>query len=411
MIGASMRSVMPIALAAAVVALAGCGGGGGGSSSTPATPTPTPTPTNNVQPIVVDMGTGGFANLLFTSVTVCAPGGSSNCQTIDHIQIDTGSSGLRIIASVLSPPVAVALRQQTDAGGNPIAECAQFVDGFSWGPVKVADIHLAGEVASSVPIQVIGDPAFPTIPASCSNVGPPENTVDAFGANGVLGIGLFLQDCGAACAQFLVPGTYYSCPPTGCQSAALAVAQQLQNPVALFAADNNGAVIKLPAIPAAGAATVSGSLIFGIGTQSNNGTAGVTIIFVDPNTGNFTTVFNNQTYAGSYADSGSNAFFFGTSVFPTCTVSSDFYCPATMQNLSATIRGTNGVASAVNFSVANADQLVMNSQNFYAFNDLAGVNSDATSFAWGLPFYYGRNVYTAIEGRSTPAGLGPYVGF
>ena len=154
MIAAAMRALAFGALAALGAAIAGCGGGGGGSS----TPAPTPMPTQNMQAVIVEKGPGGFVNILFTSVTICAPGASSNCQTIDHIQVDTGSSGLRIIASVLSP--ALALRQQTDASGNPIVECAQFVDGFSWGPVKIADVRLAGEVASSVPIQVIGDPAF-----------------------------------------------------------------------------------------------------------------------------------------------------------------------------------------------------------------------------------------------------------
>ncbi len=187
MITVPMRSLAIGALASLCAALAGCGGGGGdgGGSSMPE---PMPMPTQNVQTVSVEQGPGGFVNILFTSVTICAPGASTNCQTVDHIQVDTGSSGLRIIASVLSP--ALALRQQTDASGNPIVECAQFVDGFTWGPVKIADVRLAGEVASSVPIQVIGDPAFTAIPSSCSNVGPPENTVDTFGANGVLGVGL-----------------------------------------------------------------------------------------------------------------------------------------------------------------------------------------------------------------------------
>src|SRR4029077_703840 len=113
-------------------------------------------------------------------------------------------------------------------------------------------IHIAGEQASSVPVQIIGDPAFPNVPSSCSSSGPPENTVDAFGANGLLGVGVFLQDCGDACAQTAFPGAYYSCPAAGCQSIRVATAQQLQNPVALFPGDNNGVIIKLPAIPAAG---------------------------------------------------------------------------------------------------------------------------------------------------------------
>ena len=94
-------------------------------------------------------------------VTVCVPG-TGNCQVIDHVQIDTGSVGLRILSSVLTLP----LPRQSDANGNPLLECAQFADGFSWGPVATADMQIAGEKASSLPVQVIGDPASPAIPFS-----------------------------------------------------------------------------------------------------------------------------------------------------------------------------------------------------------------------------------------------------
>ena len=408
-----LNRLLAIAASAALVTLlAGCGGGGGGGGNNSGggggTTPPTPTPVNNTQPVTVDQGTGGFPNLLFTSVTICAPGASTNCQTIDHIQVDTGSTGLRIISSVLSP--ALALRQQVDASNNPIVECAQFVDGFAWGPVKVADVRLAGEVASSVPIQVIGDPAFNNIPAACSSVGPPENTVDTFGANGVLGIGFFLQDCGSACVTSTFPGYYYICPTgSGCQAARVTLAQQVLHPVSLFATDNNGVVITMPQIPAAGLATVSGTLTFGIGTQSNNGTGSATVIPADPNTGNVTAVFNNRTYSTSYIDSGSNGFFFGNGIFPACSApNQDFYCPATTQMLTATIRGTSGASANVSFSVANADML---DASLYAFNDLAGEGSDATTFAFGMPFFYGRSVFTAIESQTTPAGMGPFYAF
>jgi len=54
-----------------------------------------------------------------------------------------------------------------------------------------------------------------------------------------------------------------------------------------------------------------------------------------------------------------------------------------------------------------------------AFNDVTGdnpscfVNTTTTApcFDWGLPFFFGRNVFTAIEGQSTPAGPGPYWAF
>ena len=397
-----MRALWTVALLGLALSLAGCGGGGGGGGGMPAP--------QNVQPISIDAGPAGIANILFVSVTVCAPGSSSNCQTLDHIQVDTGSSGLRLIASVLSP--ALSLPQQFDANGNPLVECLQFVDGFSWGPVKQADLRVAGEQATSLPVQIIGDPAFPSIPTSCSNSGPPENTVTAFGANGILGIGLFLHDCGSACAQAAIPGTYYSCPASGCVPTQVAVAHQVQNPVALFSVDNNGTIIELASVPAAGAASAAGSLIFGIGTQTNNGLGSAKVLTTDPNTGFIATVFNKQTYNTSYIDSGSTLYFIGASLYPICTAAAaGFYCPATTQNLAATLQGANGSASAANFSIANADQLFAANPSFYAFDNLAAPGGGMSVFAWGLPFFYARNVYTAIETKQTPGGTGPYVAF
>jgi hypothetical protein len=390
---------------AALLILSGCGGGGGGGGgSSP------PAPTQNVQPITVDGGPVGIPDLVFTSITICAPGSTTACQTIDHILVDTGSVGLRIIASVLAP--GIALPQQVDASGNPLVECAQFADGFSWGPVKVVDLTIAGEKASSLPMQVIGDAAFPVVPASCSSSGPPENTVPTFGANGLLGVGLFLQDCGPGCVQSAIPGAYYSCPSSGCRATQVALNKQLQNPVSLFSADNNGVIIQLPAVPAAGAATVNGSLIFGIGTQADNGLGGAVILTVDPSTGYIGTTFGGLTLPDSYIDSGSSVLFFGTSAYPPCTgATTGLYCPPSTQNLSATLQGVNKATSAVSFSVANANQLFIANPTFNAFGNIAAPNPDAASFAWGLPFFFGRSVYTAIETRSTPGGVGPYFAF
>jgi hypothetical protein len=392
------------ALSLVMACLGGCGGGGGSDNSTP------PATPQNVQPITVDAGPANIPDIPFVTITICAPGSTSNCQTIDHVEVDTGSTGLRILSSVLS--ASLSLPQQQDASGNPIVACAQFADGFSWGPVKTADLRIAGEQASSLPVQIIGDPAFPAIPSACSSSGPPENTVSDFGANGLLGVGLFMQDCGNACAQFAVSGVYYICPTSGCQPTQVAIAQQLQNPVGMFSTDNNGVLIQLPTLPATGATTASGSLIFGIGTQSNNGLGGATVLTVDPNTGNIVTAFSNVSYTNSYIDSGSSAIFFGSSLFPICTgTGTGFYCPSTTQSLSATLQGTNRAMSTVSFSVGNADQLFGTNPSFMAFNNIALPNPDPAGFAWGLPFFFGRNVFTAIEGKSTPGGPGPYFAF
>ena len=97
-------------------------------------------PGQNVAPIVVNSGpVNAYANGAFASVTVCVPG-TSTCQTIDGVLVDTGSSGLRIVSSVLTIP----LPQQKAASGNPVVECLQFLGSYTWGPVQTADVQIAG---------------------------------------------------------------------------------------------------------------------------------------------------------------------------------------------------------------------------------------------------------------------------
>lgn len=411
-----LRNWLIPVLFAALTLIQGCGGGGGnGSSSSTATTGTNPVVItgSNAQPISVDAGLGGSVNLPFTSVTLCVPGDSANCQTIDHIVVDTGSIGLRIMSSVLDP--SLSLLQQTDVSGISVAECAHFADGITWGPVKLADLKIAGKQASRLPIQVIGDPGFAVVPVACSRTGPPKNTVQAFRANGILGLGAFRQDCGNACAQSVNPGIYFTCTAAGCQPAATPVTLQLQNPVSMFAADNNGVIIELPSVPATGAASVSGSLVFGIGTQANNAFGAASVISLNPGTGNFTTNFNGTSYPQSFVDSGSNALFFQDApLIVVCAIGSaapGFYCPASTINGSAVIQGANGATATVIFSVANAATLVRNNPGFAAFGNLGGPQLGPASFDWGLPFFYGRKVYTAIEGAGTPGGPGPYVAF
>lgn len=363
-------------------------------------------PSQNVQAITVTAGPANdYVNGIFTSVTICVPGSAFSCQTIDGVLVDTGSSGLRILSSALS----LTLPQQM-SNGNPVAECNQFQDGFTWGPVEVADLTLAGERDTAVPIQVIGAPGLAAIPDSCtSSGGPPENTLDTLGANGVLGVGLFRQDCGIACAVggLSNPGLYYACSASGCQPTIEGLAQQVQNPVWLFARDNNGVIVELPAISPLGATSVSGSLVFGIGTQANNGLGSAAVFTVDGQ-GTFTTVYKGLSYVGSFLDTGSNGIYFldsGTTGLPLCPDTSDFYCPSTPQAFSATHQGVNGMTNTFTFGVANADVFFGNTL-FSAFNMLSGPNSG--TFDWGMPFFYGRNVFTAIESQSTPGGLGPY---
>ena len=373
----------------------------------------TTTTVGNVQPIVVNGGpTSGsssgfnYANAAFISVTVCVPG-TSNCQTIDGILVDTGSVGLRLVSSSGGGALTLSLPAQT-IEGNPLADSVQFVDGsYMWGPVEIADVKIAGESASSVPIHVL-DHDFYTIPTYLSG-GTEVDTLDSLGANGILGVGQYQQDCGSACVTGASPpqGTYYECSASGCQPVFVPLSQQVQNPVILFPQDNNGVIITLPAVSGA-EATVSGSLVFGIGTQSNNGLGSAAVYTLNQNN-SITTIYKNKTMPYSFIDSGSNGYFFWDNTIPQCDNVSGFYCPTATLNLSATNQGANGTSGTITFSVGNASTMFSGSTGDYdAFSALAGPFTPDDCFDWGLPFFYGRAVYTAIEGMDTPAGQGPY---
>jgi hypothetical protein len=387
----------------------GCGGGpatpittGGGSGSGGSGA--------NVVSVAINAGPGNNGtDLLYASVTLCVPGSTTQCQTIDGLQVDTGSSGLRILASAFNGPLA--LPQQMDSSGNPIAECEQFADGETWGPVQTADVTIGSEKAGALPIQIIGSTSanVANVPAACSNLGPVEDNLNSLEANGILGIGNFVQDCGQACATSgqQNAGLYYTCPATGCVVTAEAVNNQVANPVAFFATDNNGVIVQLPALSAP-AASLTGSLIFGIGTQSNNALSGQTIYTLDPNTGNISTTFKGTTFTNAaFLDSGSNGIFFldaTTTGMPVCTDLNFLYCPTSTQNFSATNIGANGATATFNFSVGNGDTLTNNNDS--AVPNLAGPNPQTID--WGLPFFFGRNVYVAIAGRTAGSTTGPY---
>ncbi|HEY5102082.1 MAG TPA: DUF3443 family protein, partial [Steroidobacteraceae bacterium] len=323
-----MTRLLALAPLAVILGLVGCGGS---SLDTSSGTTTMPPPTgSNVTAITVDAGPAaapGDINMPFVSVTVCAPGSTTNCQTIDHVELDTGSYGLRILSSALDSSLALP-QENTDTGGA-VLECTQFADGFSWGPVKTADIQITGEAASSVPVQIIGDPAFPGVPNTCSSSGPAEDTVATFGANGILGVGPFVEDA----------GLYYTCTSGICtELSTLDLNLQVSNPVAFFAADNNGVIVQMPSVGTGGSGTLSGSLIFGIGTQSNNGLGSSTIYAVDPNSGVFSVTYKNQAFDYSFLDTGSTANYFVDSSIPTCS-SNSFYCPSSTLSLSASVTG------------------------------------------------------------------------
>jgi Protein of unknown function (DUF3443) len=381
-----------------------------------------PTPVANALPVVIDAGPAGLtsqniiaANTLYASVTICTPGSATACQTIDHVQVDTGSVGLRIIQEAMSG-VAVPTPLADPATANPLFECEQFADGYTWGSVGAVDVTIGGRKLSAMAINVVGDPAAGTAPTSCVS-GPPENTVVAFGANGVLGIGNFLQDCGVACASVIEPATYYICPGGVCSGTILPVANQVQNPVSLFSTDNNGVLISLPAVASPGATSVTGTLYFGVATQADNGLGAATLYTLDA-VGTFVTNFEGINQSNSFLDTGSNGYFFPTSTIALCTDFTQFYCPTSGTTPvsvaeTATIQGGNGAQAQINFTVDNTDTLfaIVNDTVYPNLAGPYGAVNGSSGFDWGLPFFLGHNVYVLFENQTVAGTTGPAVAF
>lgn len=397
-----------------VLGLAACGGSSSSNGSNPSnTGGGSSAPVANTVPVVSNLGvTNNYADGLFTSVTVCVPG-TSNCQTIDNVLVDTGSYGLRLVASEVNLP----LPAEKAPSGGPLGECADYVSSFSWGPVATADVEMAGEKAAAVPVQLTGQAGFPAAPTACTNGGTPEQDSQAdLGANGVLGVGVFRHDCGAGCAPGVtsVPAVYFSCPGNGCTATLVPLTSQVQNPVWLFAQDNNGVAVTMPAVAAGGAPTASGTMTFGIDTQADNQMGPASVLEADEN-GYFNTTYMGNEYSGSLLDTGSNAFFIldgGTLNLPDCTgVNAGFYCPATPVSYTATnesassgLAATSAIAS---WSIANAADLF--NTGYAVFDNLGGSNPGY--FDFGLPFFLGRTVFVGINTTTAGSAAGPFYAY
>ncbi len=328
-----------------------------------------------------------------------------------------GSWGLRLVRSVLTAH-AVTLNAEADSQGRAIEECVSFGGGQTWGPVALADISLAGETAAKLPVQVMDDTAAGAPPPpTCGAGGTLINGVSGFSANGVLGVGVFAQDCGEACVSAATPlPLYYGCTAAGvCTAENVALDAQVTNPVAMFPTDNNGIIVALPTLQNAnGDVSVQGELTFGLSTQSDNAlpAAGLTVLGTDAH-GDFTATYNGGTAVlPALIDSGNDSYAFNDPTIAVCSTGAfvGYYCPAVAPQSAFAVNtgvGTNNASSTVDFAVADPTTFVANAA---AFIDLAG-GGGSTTFTWGMPFFYGRKIYIGIDQRVAGIYTGPYYAY
>jgi hypothetical protein len=336
-------------------------------------------------------------NLPYVSVTLCDKTG--RCQTVDHIVVDTGSYGLRVLASAVT---SLGLPISTTVGGGALAECATFLGGFMWGGVHSTTVKIAEEIASNIPVQLLGDPSLPsTAPTQCQNAGGDIGNLNGIGGNGLLGVGQFVED----------QGSYFSCAggPSGtCTPILVAPTNQVSNPVSYFAVDNNGVILQMPAISISGQSSATGTLTFGIDTQANNSVAGYKILPADFQ-GNFTATIAGQIYTQSFIDSGSNYSFMTLPGYNT-NVYGD-YAPPVYTSLAGTLTSNSVPTSqAIPIQLGMIDTTTLNFSTFTAFNDIIDPGATGTADL-GMPFFYGQSIALLISGKQVTEGTGPFYGF
>lgn len=372
----------------------------------PSQPSGTPSTSNSVS-VQVNGGLQNTSlNIVTSSVTVCVPG-TSNCKTVDNVQVDTGSTGLRILASALGSLNLPSI--PSSVSGQSVYECAQFADGFTWGGVASAEVVLGGERSQSIGVQVIEDNVSNSrVPSTCFNSGGTNiSNATALGANGIIGVGLFLQDCGSSCASNARNEQYFSCVGAICSSVAVPLSSQVSNPVGFFAQDNNGVLLNIQGgMSAAGAVSQPGTLIFGIGTQANNALAGAVTISV-PDSGNsvgtFTVTSGGNALSNSFIDSGSSILLFPSTIPKCADLQNAYYCPNSATSVTFTMIPNS--SSTVTLSIDNADNLFKNHPEFYVFENVGGptiaINNSLNFVDFGIPFFIGRSVYTGYEVRNS----------
>lgn len=373
------------------------------------TPTPVPSSGNNLHIQITPGGTCGTPNLPCATVTICQPG-TTNCDTVNNILVDTGSFGLRVFGSLL-PNTGSSLTPM-ESGGLAVAECVSYADLTSnWGPVVYANVTLNTLTTTSpIPIQVL-NANFVGADANCPNA---VATPTEFGINGILGIGPLNTD------QF---GTYYTCDSTSCNSLDTPPAF-LTNPVTMFSpGNNNGLTLTFAPVPSNGATGADGYAIFGVGSNTSNTPNAGTLYkaFQIESSNNLAfnvdSVFSSTAYP-SFLDTGSNYFFLPEGSFPDCGgTTPGLFCPSSNTSESATMVGTNGFGLAtstlINFNISNANSLL--ASNNTAFSNLGGSFMGLDAIDWGLPFYLGRTVYVVfanttatINGTTLPASPNGY---
>lgn len=400
--------------------LAACNGDGGSNntpssklSDTPSTPSGNvtwdniPSGTNQV-PLTLSHGINGKAvNRPFINLTVCPVNDTKHCQTINNVLVDSGSSGLRINKSALK---AINFAPIMD-NNKSVFNCILFGAGYDIGKMYSVDLYIGGEKGSNIPLQVTDNSDKNSqIAKVCSNYDTiPAANLDDFGASAIIGISVIDSPDKSYSRAEVCDDSGNNC--SGIYSSGLNI-----NPLSKFATDNNGVIFSIPKVATALASDVVGTLTFGLNTQSDNTVENGANVQIVHGTA-------SDSWGSFSADNGVNAIFDSGSAtiniaknkhtdIQICTVNVirpiNIFCPANQTAVSIGYGDISSLENQYTLNLMFIDPRTF-ADNIYIVPDFATSSDDPSQEIFGIPAFFGRNIYLqfASANTNTPFGASP----
>lgn len=374
------------------ISLFGCNSGGGSGSGGG-----DPMQSMNIKVTPNLTGVCSNVNSPCVSVTIC-DNNNQNCSTVDNVLLDTGSYGLRIFSSLLNQNTINALNPIKN-NNNPIGECVSYGDGSqNWGQVVSANIQLSSSaIASNVPMQLINS-SWNTPPSSCSNA---TTSPSDFLYNGVLGVGVYVQD----------GGQYYICNGSNCNTSySMPTNQQVANPIAFLPSNNNGITISFPNISNSGDNNVTGVLNFGVNTNTQNTVTTNNVYQANLSQGLplFSSTYNGNSYY-AFLDTGTNTLSLTNPNVTQCgSPYTGFLCPSSQTTLNLSNLNSQNQPIPTTINIANTISLLNTGNSVFNNIGTSLSFSGANIIDYGLPYFFGKNVQIVFNGANSNLGNGPF---
>lgn len=342
-------------------------------------------------------------NAMFIDLTVCQPA-TDNCRIVHNVQLDTGSSGLRLFKELLPKNLEIL----HENNGDQVAACALFQDSRYWGPLVRANVKVGGLWANDVIIHQV-DALYPHKAEDCDDIGDVKAGVSTHaqaGIGGILGIAPALN----VPANGPFADTYSRCTRGICSRNTLPKFL-VENVITKLPQDNNGLIFDLHDSSRV-VGEVKGRLILGVNTHPNNQLRPDIEIVRTDSWGRFRVAWRGHVLAKpAIVDSGNAIISIPSELnVPLCKFGKAIGNPTRVCPLAPTTYSfqiADGSGRELSFQLATIRHGVGTSMSYVPRLGDSDPDDDL-SFNLGAPFFFDRRTYFVFDQQPAGAFKGPF---